>query len=499
MPNFLDSIKSGLRDGIKAAGGTFSGGGGTSTPANNGLNWNNSGRMFGLQSGSRINWSMITGGLQENPIASTCLSIITENYVQARIRVEKRGDDQDKYEPDATHPLLPILKQPNPFYSWAYLTKGIIASMHGSGDGYIGIERDGRGLPSELYWLPYGVTPHKNKNSKRLWDSWDYKTGDKTVNVPIQDIIKIPLGADPNRPGFGLSVANILKQDQYTLQQGTNYTANVMRNNGTVGVLLTPKSIKDGNNNIVQPDIDPKTVVDTWRSKTRGDNSGDAMYLDFPLDVSFPKNSPQELAIDTILDRPESNICAVMRVSILLVGAYGGRQAKTYANFEEARLSLWEECLLPLQSIIASELTTQLIPQFGGDPTTERVAYDTSGIRALQPDADALNKRYLESWQANAITRADYKRGTKQQVLPEDEKVYFWMLPKVTDTGQVAGGQITDGLENAGHDVGILADKQDAAETERNAPPVPLVPPQNGAQGAGRALVGVASNGNGKH
>jgi phage portal protein BeeE len=500
MPSFLDNIKANLHDGLKTASGLFSNGGGTSTNGNAGYNWG--GRsLFGASAGTAIRWDQVTGQITDNPIAFTCLSIICDNFVQARIVVEKKQAGEDKYEREPSHPVNTLFAHPNPFYSWDYLTKGVISSQWGTGDAYIGVERDGSGKPVELYWLPAGVTPRYQTGTLKLI-GWNYQQGKQITPVDLPDILHIPMGVNPQRPGFGMSGWQTLKQSQYILQQGDNYTANVMRNNGTVGGLITPKVLKDTDGSIIQPTLDGKSVVDMWRAKTQGDRVGEMAYLDFPMDVTFPNNTPENLSISTILDRPENNICAVFRVSIMLVGAYGGRESKTYANLQEARQGLWEERLLPDQATIASQLTTQLLSQFSDNSGgAYRIAYDTSGIRALQPDADALHKRYREDFRADLITRADFKRGTKQQVNPEDENVYRWMLPTVTDTATTNGGQVQQGLANAGHDVSLLADKQDVAEQQRNAPPMPPGTPQNGVQSAGRELVGVgaASNGNGRN
>jgi HK97 family phage portal protein len=439
MANFSANIKSLLRDGIKAASGMFASGGSTSS----GLGYGGSNiggfgsgisGLFKPFPGSQINWSLVTGGIHDNPVAFTCLSIIQDNFVQAKIRIEMKSEDEEKYEPVPDHPLLPILQQPNPYYSWDYLVKGVIASMHGQNDGYIGIERDtSTGLPVELYWLPTGVRPDKKAGSKRLIDGWIFRVGDKEYPIPLRDIIHIPMGCNPARPGFGLSGWNALKQDQYILQQTGNFTANIMRNNGAMGVLLSPKMVKDANGNVTSVKAEPKTIVDMWRAKTQGDKVGDAMYLDFPMDVTFPKNSPQDLALDTLPDRSECNICAVFRVSLLLVGAYAGRGAKTYNNLVEARQALWEENLLPLSSVIAAELTTQLLPQLGGDMTNERIGFDTSQVRALQPDLDKLHQRARQDFMANCIDLYTYMKETHR--IPEEwqKGVYRWMLPNITD------------------------------------------------------------------
>ena len=438
MGIFASNIKSLLRDGFKAAG-LFSSGGSSSGVGPGGYNYGGSGYGFGVSGlfrykpGTAINWDYVTGGITDNPVAFTCLSIICENYVQAKIQIEQKVQGESEYKAIPDHPLQNLLNRPNPYYSWDYLSKGVLASMHGQNDGYIGIERNGDGTPAELYWLPYGVRPYKRPGSSKLIDGWIYRKDDKEFPVPLADILHIPFGTNPAKPGFGLSGWNALKQDQYILQQTANYSANIMRNNGAIGTLITPKMIKDANGNMITVKADPKAVVDNFRAKTTGDKVGEVTFLDFPVDLQFPKNSPQDLALDTLPDRSECNICAVFKVSLLLVGAYAGRGAKTYNNLKEARQALWEECLLPLQSVIAAELTTKLLPQFGTDYTNERVSYDTTEVRALQPDKDAEHKRVRDDFIANIIDLYTAEMETGRIPDEKHKGLYRWMLPNITD------------------------------------------------------------------
>lgn len=449
MPNLIgDSIKAFLRDGIKAAGGTFGSGGGQSGGVGRyGSGFGDRrGNLFGWHAGSGINWNAITGDMLRNPIARTCLSIILDNYCQADIVVQKKKGDE--WETDPKHPLSVLLQNPNGLYSWEYLQRGVLLSMYGKGNGYIGIETDGRGKPSEFKWLSSGVVPERTDAG--VLKNWLYtRPGGKQIPVPLEEIIKIPSSIpDPASPGFGLGVDEAIKQDQYVLQQGGNYTANVMRNNGTVGVILTPKTIKDENGNVVQTKLDGEDVVNAWRKKTRGDGAGDAMYLDYPLDTVFPKNTPNDLALNTILDRPENTVCAVMRVPIILVGAYGGREAKTYANYEQAREALWEECLLPLQKIVAAELGRHLLPLFGSDPAEYRVAYNTDNVRALQPDLDKQHERVRSDFQANVIDLYTAELETGRDAQEEHRGIYYWMFPKIADNATITAALLPDAMRD---------------------------------------------------
>lgn len=487
MPNpFSSNIKALLRDGIKATSIRFGSGAGGAVASGNsylntGYNWGQGAHGRGVFSnhvGTAINWEAITGDLLKNPIGFTCLRIIQDNYCQADIQVERKGPD-GKYSADPDHPLMKLFRKPNAFYSWDYLQKGVITSLHGQGDAYIGIEYDGNGEPAELYWLPTGVKPFRKPGSKAIVDYWIYTFNGVETKIPLQDIIHIPFGANPRRPGFGMSVDEVLKQSEYITQQGDNYTANIMRNNGALGGLITPKTIKDENGNVVEVSLDEVELTNAWRRKTRGDQVGDIMYVGYPVDVTFPNNTPENLSIGPILDRPENTIAAVMRVSILLVGAYGGREAKTYANAKEARESLYEDNLMPLSFVIDSECGKALIPLFGGDPEQERISHNWGEVRALQPDLDAKHKRVRDDFQANGIDLYTYEVETGRAADDRHKGVYAFMLPHYANTGQAATTLNAPGMKPEDEAAGPQAEEDSASPARAQAQ---LQPKPSGVQ-----------------
>lgn len=75
------------------------------------------------------------------------------------------------------------------------------------------------------------------------------------------------------------------------------------------------------------------------------------------------------------------------------------------SNQAEAREAFYESTVMPMQAAFAEELSAQLLPDLG-NPETERVGWDYSDVRVLQPDMDALAKRAALLYQADVITRA---------------------------------------------------------------------------------------------
>lgn len=62
----------------------------------------------------------------------------------------------------------------------------------------------------------------------------------------------------------------------------------------------------------------------------------------------------------------------------------------TFANFEQAQLSFWENTVLPELDSVLEYLNAWLVPQFGEDLT---LSYDEDSIRALEPRRELMFKR----------------------------------------------------------------------------------------------------------
>ena len=86
----------------------------------------------------------------------------------------------------------------------------------------------------------------------------------------------------------------------------------------------------------------------------------------------------------------ESRVCMAYGVPPILVGAGVGLARATYSNYEQAQFSFWSETMLPLSKRIAAALTRELLPEFATAQTRGAfLAFDTSGVKALQEDNTA--------------------------------------------------------------------------------------------------------------
>jgi len=379
-----------------------------------------SGRRYWLP-GTSTDWESLTGDLWEVPGVMACYGWEKRNLLQSPPQVVRAMND--KTEAVGSHPMLDLWNTPNDRYDAHTLLSGLLLSYKVDGNAYIGIERETpKGLPSELYYIPhFMLRPRVDKATGEIY--YEYTFRGRRERIPKEDIVHIRDGMDPRNPLCGIAPLAVAYRDGYLLQQGTTYAAKAMKNSGIIGALATPDpaAVSAGGT------FDGEAFVDMYTAKTTGERAGEAMAFDYPLKLQFPNVTPQNMAIDTMLDRPETTVCALWGVPSQVVGLHVGRLAKTYANYAEARESAWEECVVPDGNTIFGQIGRHLLPQLRTEAQAKReiCCLNLKDVRPLQPDLDALYTRANQTWEKNLIDRYDWAEMVGRQPDPADKGVFF--------------------------------------------------------------------------
>ncbi|MCK5556260.1 MAG: phage portal protein, partial [Alphaproteobacteria bacterium] len=97
--------------------------------------------------------------------------------------------------------------------------------------------------------------------------------------------------------------------------------------------------------------------------------------------------SPKDMDWLAGKDVSAREIALAFNVPAQLIGING---SLTFSNFEQARLSLFEDAVLPLLDHVKDEINNWLTPQFGDDLAIE---YDADKIDALAPRREKVWER----------------------------------------------------------------------------------------------------------
>lgn len=116
------------------------------------------------------------------------------------------------------------------------------------------------------------------------------------------------------------------------------------------------------------------------------------------------------------LVRREETRCLQLEDGLYLTDSF----LVTHNTMRELREQAAESFLIPHYRVMAGELQSQLLPEFG-DTKNLIVAHDLSQVRVLQDDRVALFEREIKAYDSGVKTRAEVKSALGIDTTPNDE------------------------------------------------------------------------------
>src|SRR5262249_7081498 len=116
----------------------------------------------GVLPGSPVDYEVLAGDVLRDSLVSNCAGWIADNITEPSLCVYGRGPTGDLPEPDLAHPLVELIRNPNPHYDGDALWQATAISYAAHGNAYwVKVRSDaGRGAVRELWWVPHWtITP----------------------------------------------------------------------------------------------------------------------------------------------------------------------------------------------------------------------------------------------------------------------------------------------------------------------------------------------------
>lgn len=345
---------------------------------------------------TRLNYANAIGDGRGNAIVQAVIQWECRAFPEAPIRVMRQVDDEK--EAVVNHPMVRLLQRPNPYYSGVLLWMATLADWMATGNAYWLKARSAPGRTVELWWVPSNlIEPDFPDNGRVYISGYKYQPGaGEPIMLAVEDVVHFRYGMDPQNIRKGLSPLASLAREIFTDDEASNWTASLVRNVTPPGVVISPGEDDSEFE-------DPAAVKQAARDTFGGDNRGDVLVLGRKTQVQAFGYNPQQMDLRVVRRIPEERVTAIFGVPAIVVGMGAGLDRSTFANYAEAREAAYESNIIPTQRLFAADLNTQLLPDFG-DPTTQEVDFDLSGVRVLQEDQNALHERAREDWRVGLIT-----------------------------------------------------------------------------------------------
>jgi HK97 family phage portal protein len=323
-----------------------------------------------------------------NAVAYRCVRMIAEAASSVPLIVYEGNTEL------AVHPLLDLLKRPNPLQSGRDLFESIISLLMVAGNAYIEISSLD-GTPREMIALrPDRVQVIAGSNG---WpDYYQYSVYGSSVRLPAESVLHIRL-FNPLDDYYGQSPLEAAARSIDTHNSASAWNKAMLDNAARPsGALVFAAS--EGHLTTEQFDRIKSELESTYQGAA---NAGRPMVLEGGLDWKEMGYSPKDMEFTETKNASAREIALAFGVPPMLLGIPGDN---SFANYAEANRSFWRQTVVPHVGRVTEALTNFVGPQFGKDL---RVTFDLDQVEALAPDRDALWKRVNDA----SFLTADEKRA----------------------------------------------------------------------------------------
>ena len=370
-------------------------------------------------------------GYRKNVVAYQGINKVTSAVAAIPFQLYRR--DREVVD----HPLLNLLKRPNPMQSGDALMRALTGFYMISGNSYLEMSTNGRSIPIELYALRSDrmrvVPGDKGVPMKYLYTVGGQPSANWEVD-PVtgqSDIIHIKT-FHPLDDWYGLSPieAGAFAVDQHN--ESMKWMQALLQNSAQPSGALelhNDNELSDEAYNRLKAEIEEKY--------SGAKNAGRPMLLEGGLKWTQMGLSPQDMNIINQKYSSARDVSLALGVPPLLLNIPGD---STYNNYQEARLAFYEETVIPLAQMICEELNNWLVPRFG-DGLELRL--DLEAIPAI---AEKRRELWTMADNSTDLTINERRELKGYEPIPGGDTVYLPATSLPLDTGGNGEGVEQRGL-----------------------------------------------------
>lgn len=303
----------------------------------------------------------------------------------------------DEGSPVENSALQDLLDKPNDFYAIEHLLAATVYSLGIDGNAYWILTSDGNGDVTDIWYEPHtNVRPKWPDDGSQFISHYEYTPGTDPIRLEVNDVIHFRDGIDPGNLRLGMSPLKSMLREVWSDDEAAMFTSALLKNGGIPGVVISPAS-----SDAELPQEEIEAMQTRFESKYTRTGRGRVLGLTGPVKVEQFGFDPKAMDLSSLRDVSEERVCAMLGVPAAVAGFGAGLQtAKVGATMGELVKLAWTGGVLPLQRIIAGEITRALAEE------GQEVGFDTSEIEALRESADSVAERVRGLVKDGIFTRA---------------------------------------------------------------------------------------------
>lgn len=348
----------------------------------------------GVLPGSPVDYEALAGDVMRNSVVSACAGWIADNVTEPNLTVWTRMPAAAGVteQPDATHPLCELIRNPNPHYDGDALWQATAISYACHGNAYwLKVRGDrGRGATRELWWVPHWTITPRWSRAEDFISYYEYSAGGaaEPIKLAPSEVVHFRYGIDPDNPRLGMSRVRTVLREVVTDNEAAVYWAAVLRNLGIWGCVISPAT-EDGELPMGTGEVIRRQIF----AQHTGEERGRPLVLTHPVRVDKTALDPGQLLPLELRVVPEARICSAFRIPPSVLSLTAGDRTKAFANYRQARRSAYEDCLMPMARRFAQSVESQMGPEFGLVRGAGRVGWDWREVAALREELTAIYNR----------------------------------------------------------------------------------------------------------
>lgn len=408
-------------------------------------------------------------GYRRNEIVFACIQKRMQAVSEPPIALfdKKKTKNKDRRQVE-DHPLLDLLAQPNEAMGQVEFWQATQCYLDIAGFSVWEKEYNRMGEPMRLWPMRSDWCSFRRGDNRPLeyvrYQPWG---GIPFVDVPIERCI-VFMEFDPIWPMLkGLSRTAVAMRILGVDNAATDFLKLFMDHGAqSNGIIKTKQSMNQA---------EASRIKQLWREQHGGAaNWQDVTVLGSDVDYIPTQMNFKDMGFENLDGRTEARICQAFEIPPIVISSRVGLDRATYSNYEQARKAWYQESVTARWRWLESELTQQLLPDFGSEDLLAE--FDTDNILALQEDLDAKYKRVIEAAKQNIIYRDEARQMVGLDPVDGGDQIFVGVTVKAVDAPAIAE-KLLDTTLSADD---LRQEALDAKEQAANQPPAALLPGQPG-------------------
>ncbi|MGE4043333.1 MAG: phage portal protein [Acetobacteraceae bacterium] len=324
-------------------------------------------------------------GYSGNVVAHTCIRKIATSAANVGLQLQK-GDNADLVE---KHPVLDLLARPNLVTSRSRFFEALITWRLTAGDAFVvrlpwGESKPSKGKPTQL-WL---LEPHKmtvKADILGMPSAYEYRNGTDKLAFPVDqttgacDVAQFSsINLLDRSRGLSPMAPAAFSVDTHT--SALRWNKALLDNAGRPSGALVMMKNTDGSTGSLTDEQYARLKEGIEEQYSGIANAGRPILLEGGLDWKEMSLSPTDMDFGNGKNSAANDICMAYGVPPQLIGLPG---SQTFANYEQAVETFWEDTVLPLLDDTLGTLNHWLLPMFGAEGL--QLSADRDSISALEP------------------------------------------------------------------------------------------------------------------